>query len=124
MIDPELAQQIFTITRGDLDLDSAVFTLPRFGSELDGLSFARLGRMSRFWEGPDRRRGRSLEQGTLDLITGLFGHGGSWMYVLKATPGQIECWYGLPSARTTSEAWLSGAFPGVSLSPTGPRSIG
>jgi hypothetical protein len=106
--DAELIRRIFTLSRGDLDVTDVTLPAPEFGPELDRLHFVRLTRLSRSWGVNDRDAAGLLEQNGQRLIAGLSG---PWMFLLKGSSRQLECWVGLATPEADLRALVAAAFP-------------
>jgi hypothetical protein len=110
--DTKLVNKIFEITRGDLE--TAQFPFPQLGPVIDGMTFVRVSRLSSFWkqqEGGDRML---LEQSAEDLVVGLYGQSCPWMFLLKGSPKEVECWFGAAQGtldRSSLRSILCSAFP-------------
>ena len=112
--DTELLSKIFEVTRGDLE--TARFPLPQLGPVIDSMTFLRISRLSRFWKQQAGQDRVALEQTMEDLVTGFYGRSCPWMFLLKGSPREIQCWVG--AARETVEGFplrpmLHGAFPDI-----------
>lgn len=114
--DRHLTENIRIITRLDLDFPHAGFYTPAMRVLSQDMAFVRIHRLSRFWKQQEGEEHTPLTQGIEDLITGLYGQRSSWMFVLKGTPKEIICFFGvsrkfmdIPSLTST----LCGAFPDI-----------
>ncbi|KUG26048.1 putative atp-binding protein [hydrocarbon metagenome] len=110
--DAELLNKIYDVTRGDLD--GAVFTFPQLGSLLDSMTLIRITRLSRFWKNKENEDANIFRQSVEDLVSGFYGQSCPWMFLLKGSPTQIECWFGASSKiieRSSFRSNLNGVFP-------------
>lgn len=120
--DAKLINKIFELTRGDLE--TAHFPFPQLIPVIDDMTWVHLSRLSRFWQEQENEDRMLLEQSAEDLVTGMYGQACPWLFLLKGSPGEIECWYGASQAKMDKLSLRSGlcsAFPDVrfkdSLSP-------
>jgi len=114
--DATLLEKISEATRSDLD--SAVFPQPQIAPLLSNMNLIRICRMSRFWKHQEGAALIPFKRSVEDLIMGFYGQSCPWMFLVKGTPRQIECYWGAssqivdtPSLRSS----LLGAFPDVRL---------
>lgn len=116
-MDATLLNKIYEITRGDLE--SSYFPFPRLAPILESMTFVRIVRLGRFWARKESEERMSLEGSTTDMITGLYGQSCPWMFLLKGSPNQVKCFYGISKSATDKASifqTLKGAFPDVRLS--------
>jgi len=109
--DAELLNQIYEVTRGELE--TTRFPFPQLGPIVDNTTCVRISRLSRFWK---QGESEDLTQSTEDLVAGLYGQSCPWVFLLKGTPQTIECWFGASRTtvdRATLRSSLSGAFPDI-----------
>src|SRR5437763_1370470 len=97
-MDATLLNKIYEITRGDLE--SSYFPFPRLAPILESMTFVRIVRLGRFWDRKESEERMSLEGSTTDMITGLYGQSCPWMFLLKGSPNQVKCLYGISKSAT------------------------
>lgn len=118
--DALLRGKIFAITRGDLE--GARFATPQVGPFIDSMTFVRITRLSRFWKQWESEDQMLLTHSMEDLVAGFYGQLCSWMFILKGSPKQIECWFGVHQngvEKPTLHSILSSAFPDVRCNDVG-----
>lgn len=105
-----LLNKIFEITRGDLENADPPF--PLFTSMIQGMSFAHISRISKFWKRNDKEDRSLLVQSTSDLIAGFYGQMSPWLFLLKGSPNAVDCWFGI-SQRNVENLSLNAALSSV-----------
>lgn len=110
--DAELLSKIYEVTRGDLE--GANFIFPQFGSLVDSVTLFRITRLSRFWINNENEDANIFKHSVEDLVSGFYGQSCPWMFLLKGTPAEIECWFGASSKImeiSSLRSNLNGVFP-------------
>ena len=93
--DPEILSAIYDVTRGDLE--RSAFPFPNAGALVSSMIGVRVKSISRpFQKGQDNAQ-KFFLQSTEDLLTGMAGQGIPCLYALRGVPGDLQCWYGIPS---------------------------
>lgn len=106
-----LLNNIFSLTRGDLD--SAVFPMPQPAKVLAESCLVRLTRLARFWRHPDFTQD-ALLQSTIDLLSGFHAQSSPFILLIRGEERNAEVWIGGPKANFTKDLIsrvLRGAFP-------------
>jgi hypothetical protein len=103
--DAELLSKIYHLVRGDLD--RAVFPAPDIGRLLDSMEYVRVSRVSAFWKHGDLDERWQLAQSVCDWVSGLYGQGCPWTFLLRGSGANIECWFGGSAGEIDRESFVS-----------------
>ena len=111
----EILKKIFELTAGALEGKS---TRERPSvQQLQAFSWLRITRLSSFWQqGKPTDTVIPLDSYITDMISGLYGIGCPWGYLLFGYPDRIECWFGAQTALLGEDGLrqcLRGALPDV-----------
>ena len=120
----DLTRRIDRLTGAELDaLDSyPVQPFVRLDQLAEKMDFLRLASLDRPIDADSADRGNPLDRAALDLVSGLYGLGAAWCFVLKGGASRIDCGFGLDrgdDARQRLGMLLRGVFPGASVDELG-----
>jgi len=106
-----LKRHILFVTRSGLDGQALPF--PKLNLILKNFNFVRINRLSKFWAtGENEDQSTLLEQSTEDLMSSLYGQLKSWIFLVKGTPTEIECRFGMRETQFQDiVSTLTGIFP-------------
>ena len=111
----EILKKIFDLTSGGLE-GKSTRERPSL-QQLQGFSWLRITRLSSFWQqGKPTDTVIPLDSYITDMISGLYGIGCPWGYLLLGYPDRIECWFGAQTALLGEDGLrqcLRGALPDV-----------
>lgn len=113
-----LLGEIFSLTRGDLE--TASFPWPRLMPALRPMSMVRLTRLAAFWKQGEADDPTLLLKATADLVTGLYAQQCPWVFLLRGSPTEVECWLGVHQevlAPDALQSLLLSAFPDARFGP-------
>jgi len=114
--DAKLLSQIFEITRGDLEKVS--FPFPYLETLLERIELLRITRLARFWKHKESDEQFLLGHSVEDLVSGFYGQNCPFAFLLRGSPKEISCWFGVPrlvADKSALQSNLRGAFPDIRL---------